>query len=191
LLVVGLGNPGSKYAHTPHNLGFEVIDELARRWGVSKFSSKYQSDLAEHTFGSTKVWLMKPLTYMNLSGEAVQPASHFYKIPPEAVIVISDDIDLDAGVLRLRPTGGAGGHNGLKSLLQHLGTEAFPRIRIGVGRLPGIAPSDYVLMKIQPAMKDIFAKAVGLAADAVEMTVKEGFAKAMNSFNKKKEEREP
>jgi len=191
LLVVGLGNPGSKYQQTPHNLGFEVIDELAKRWGISS-SKKFKSDFFQHTLADAKVWLMKPQTFMNLSGEAVQPAAHFYGIAPQSILVISDDIDLPPGRIRVRINGGSGGHNGLKSIAEHLGTTDFPRIRIGVGRGLGMPPDAWVLSSPSAMIRRSFRLAVELAADAVEMTLIEGLAKAMNTYNLKKEEpREP
>lgn len=191
MLVVGLGNPGSKYQQTPHNLGFEVIDELAKRWGISP-SKKFESEFFEHTLAGAKVWLLKPQTYMNLSGRAVQAASHFYKVEPKSILVLSDDLDLPPATLRLRMFGGAGGHNGLKSINECLGTQEYPRIRLGVGRHPHMPADVYLLSKVTGEDWTILMGAVKVAADAVEMALKEGLPKAMNTFNQKKDEsREP
>ena len=135
-LIVGLGNPGEKYENTRHNVGFQVIDELAERQGKPVQRLKFKALTGLLTIGGEKALVMKPVTYMNLSGEAVRPAADFYKLPPERILVISDDVALAAGRLRIRAKGSAGGHNGLKSIIQHLGTDQFPRIRVGVGEKP-------------------------------------------------------
>ena len=135
-LIVGLGNPGEKYENTRHNVGFQVIDELAERQGKPVQRLKFKALTGLLTIGGEKALMMKPVTYMNLSGEAVRPAADFYKLPPERILVISDDVALAAGRLRIRAKGSAGGHNGLKSIIQHLGTDQFPRIRVGVGEKP-------------------------------------------------------
>ena len=135
-LIVGLGNPGEKYENTRHNVGFQVIDELAERQGRPVQRLKFKALTGLLTIGGEKALVMKPVTYMNLSGEAVRPAADFYKLPPERILVISDDVALAAGRLRIRAKGSAGGHNGLKSIIQHLGTDQFPRIRVGVGEKP-------------------------------------------------------
>ncbi len=189
MLVVGLGNPGTKYEETPHNLGFEVVDELARRWHISNFKKKFSSELADYDLGDTKVWLLKPQTYMNHSGQAVQAASQFFKVPLTSILVVSDDLDLPPGVLRVRTSGGAGGHNGLKSVIESLGTQEFPRVRIGVGRGTGADPADYLLSNV--SARRLFKGAVEEAANAVECILKEGMQKAMNTFNQKKDNSEP
>ena len=135
-LVVGLGNMGDQYEHTRHNVGFDVIDLLAGKLDIPVQRLKFKALTNTATVGGEKVLLMKPVTYMNLSGEAVEQAAGFYKIPPERVIVISDEVALPPGKLRVRPSGSAGGHNGLKNIIAHLHSEAFPRIRIGVGGKP-------------------------------------------------------
>lgn len=185
LLVVGLGNPGPTYAQTRHNLGFLVIDELAKRIHAGPPHKKFQSALQEGMLLSTKILLLKPQTFMNLSGEAVQATVHFHKLDPSAeCLVVSDDLDLPPGKVRIRLSGGAGGHNGLKSIIECLGTEAFPRLRIGIGRDPNVPSETYVLSKIKRAELPIYDEAVQKAADAVEIIVKEGFSKAMDAFNK-------
>lgn len=135
-IIVGLGNPGDKYATTRHNAGFMFVDWMANKCGFSVNRSKYKSLCADATIAGKRVIVMKPQTFMNASGEAVQEAAKFYKIPPEKVIVISDDITLDVGRLRVRRKGSHGGHNGLKDIIRLLGTDAFPRLRIGVGQKP-------------------------------------------------------
>ena len=137
-LIVGLGNPGEKYEDTRHNVGFQVVDELAERQNAPVQKLKFKALTNLLTISGERVLVMKPVTYMNLSGEAVRPAADFYKIPPERILVISDDTALDPGKLRIRQKGSAGGHNGLKNIIQHLGTDQFPRVRVGVGQIrPG------------------------------------------------------
>lgn len=186
LLIVGLGNPGSKYADTRHNLGFNVLDELARRWAITAFSQKFHSHFVEKHLEIGRAFLMKPQTFMNLSGDAVYEAVTFFKLPLQSVLVVSDDLDLPLGQIRVRLNGGAGGHNGLKSIIEVMGGQDFPRVRIGIGR-SAHAPSDvHVLGKITKAEQEVLSTAVVTAADAVEAIMKEGMARAMNTFNKKK-----
>ena len=146
-LIVGLGNPGTKYDNTHHNIGFEVIDCLAQRWGVS-FLEKHKGLLGSSDRAQGRVFLLKPQTFMNLSGESVVPVAQFYKIPLDHTLVLYDDLDLPAGTIRIRKTGGSGGHNGMKSLIQLLGSEDFPRVRIGIGR-----PADPVDRDQAPAQR--------------------------------------
>ena len=184
-LIVGLGNPGEKYENTRHNVGFQVADELAQRQNapIQKLRFKALTNLL--TIAGEKVLVMKPVTYMNLSGEAVRPAADFYKIPPDHVVVISDDTALPVGRLRIRKGGSAGGHNGLKSIIQHLGTEEFPRVRVGVGEKPhpDYDLADWVLGKFVGEDKKTMDQAVKRAADAVECLIQNGPDKAMNRFN--------
>ncbi len=140
-LVVGLGNPGDKYAWTRHNMGYLVIDELAERLSIPVKKLKYKALTNTAVLGGHSVLLMKPTTYMNLSGESVGQAARFYKIPPERVLVISDDVALPQGKLRVRRSGSAGGHNGLKNIISHLGSDQFPRVKVGVGQKP-LGPGD-------------------------------------------------
>ena len=184
-LVVGLGNPGEKYENTRHNVGFLTVDELAERARVPVQKLKHRALTNTLEVGSVKVLLMKPVTYMNLSGEAVGEAARFYKLPPERVLVISDDVSLPVGKLRIRKGGSAGGHNGLKSIIQHLGTDQFPRIKVGVGQKPhpDYDLADWVLGKFQGEDKKVMDEAVKRAADAVECILKEGADRAMNRFN--------
>ena len=184
-LIVGLGNPGEKYENTRHNVGFQVVDELAERQNAPVQKLKFKALTNLLTISGEKVLVMKPVTYMNLSGEAVRPAADFYKIPPERILVISDDTALDPGKLRIRIKGSAGGHNGLKNIIQHLGTDQFPRVRVGVGQKPhpDYDLADWVLGKFQGADKKVMDEAVKRAADAVECILKEGADRAMNLFN--------
>ena len=184
-LLVCLGNPGDKYENTRHNVGFMVADEVAERQHAPIQKLKFKALTNLLTISGEKVLVMKPVTYMNLSGEAVRPAADFYKIPPERVLVISDDTALAAGRLRIRQKGSAGGHNGLKSIIQHLGSDQFPRIRVGVGEKPhpDYDLADWVLGKFQGEDKKIMEQAVERAADAVECLLREGIDRAMNRFN--------
>jgi PTH1 family peptidyl-tRNA hydrolase len=183
-IVVGLGNPGREYGSTRHNVGFMTVDELAGRWGATAWREKFSALVAEYR-GAETVLLVKPQTYMNLSGQAVAAFVRFYKLNVDDVIVVYDDIDLPAGRLRLRPGGGAGGHRGIESLFDHLGSDAFARVRIGVGRPPEyMEAADYVLSRFSPEEQPLMAEAVKRAADAVEAVLKVGLAKAANEYNK-------
>lgn len=184
-LVVGLGNIGDQYEGTRHNVGFEVVDELAERAGVPVQKLKYRALTHTAQVGGEKVLLMKPVTFMNLSGEAVRPAADFYKISPDHVLVLSDDVALPVGKLRVRRGGSAGGHNGLKDLIRYLGTDQFPRIKIGVGEKPhpDYDMADWVLGKFQGEDKKIIGQAVKRAADAVELLLSQGVDKAMSRYN--------
>ena len=184
-LLVCLGNPGDQYDNTRHNVGFMVADQLGERYGLPIQKLKFKALTNIFPISGEKVLVMKPVTYMNLSGEAVRPAADFYKIPPEHILVISDDTALDVGKLRIRKGGSAGGHNGLKSIIQHLGTDQFPRIRVGVGKKPhpDYDLADWVLGKFQGEDRKAIAAAVERCADAVECYIKEGPDRAMNKFN--------
>ena len=184
-LLVCLGNPGEKYENTRHNVGYMVADEIGERCRapIQRLRFKALTDLV--TISGQKVLVMKPVTFMNLSGEAVRPAADFYKIPPDHVLVISDDTALAPGRLRIRKGGSAGGHNGLKNIIQHLGTDQFPRIRVGVGQKPhpDYDLADWVLGKFVGEDKKTMDAAVKRAADAVECLLADGPDKAMNRFN--------
>jgi len=184
-LLVCLGNPGKQYENTRHNIGFLTADEIERRSGVKINKLRYRALTGEVKLGGERVLVMKPQTYMNLSGEAVKLAGAFYKIPPERVIVISDDVSLPLGKLRIRANGSAGGHNGLKNIIQHLGTDAFPRIKVGVGAPahPEHDMVDWVIGNFTPAEKKVVSEAVGKAADAVECLIEKGVSEAQNKFN--------
>ena len=184
-LVVGLGNMGDQYEHTRHNVGFEVIDQIADTLDVPVQRLKYKALTNTVTLGGEKVLLMKPVTFMNLSGEAVEQAAAFYKVPPERVIVISDEVALEPGKLRIREGGSAGGHNGLKNIIAHLHSDRFPRVRVGVGQKPhpDYDMADWVLGKPQGEDRKNIDGAVKRAAQAVECYIKEGPQKAMGKFN--------
>ena len=184
-LLVCLGNPGDQYENTRHNVGFMVADELAERHNIPVQRLKFRALTNTVTVGDRKVLLMKPVTYMNLSGEAVHEAAAFYKIPPEHILVISDEVALAPGKLRVRRSGSAGGHNGLKNIIAHLGTDQFPRIRLGVGQKPhpDYDMADWVLGKFQGEDKKAVEAAVKKAADAAECLIREGVDKAMNKYN--------
>jgi peptidyl-tRNA hydrolase, PTH1 family len=183
-LIAGLGNPGKKYQHTRHNLGFMVIDELASRLGVSSFKDKSRSLIAESRIDNQKVILVQPQTFMNDSGSAVKGLMDWYKIKADHLILIYDDVDLEVGQLRLREKGNAGGHRGVESVIESVGTTQFARVRIGISReeLTGDV-SDYVLQKIPPSQQDKLAEAVVDAAESVESIVSNGLPQAMNKFN--------
>ncbi len=183
-IVVGLGNPGQEYSATRHNIGFMVIDKLAERWAVTSWRDRYNAEVAEYR-GEETVLLVKPQTFMNLSGRAVVPLAAFYKVAYEDIIVIYDDLDLPAGRLRLRLKGGSGGHRGIESLLYESGKDDFSRVRIGIGRPPeGWETANYVLGRFTAEEMPLISQALGQAADAVECVIKDGFSKAMNQFNK-------
>ena len=184
-IVVGLGNPGDKYENTRHNVGFMTVDELAERGRFPIQRLKFRALTNTATIGGQGVLVMKPTTYMNLSGEAVGEAARFYKIPADHVLVISDDVDLPVGKLRIRKSGSAGGHNGLKSIIQHLGTDRFPRVKIGVGGKPhpDYDMADWVLGKFSPEDKKAIDEMVQKAAKATAYYIKEGPEKAMGAFN--------
>ena len=183
-IVVGLGNPGSQYKETRHNIGFQVVDELARRWNTGAWKKRYEAEVSEHR-AIGPVLLVKPQTYMNLSGTAVREAAKFYKTAPTEIVVVHDDLDLPAGRLRIRERGGSGGHRGIESILTQLGSDEFVRVRVGVGRPPsGWDSADYVLGRFAPEEQDLIREAVTKAADAIEMILKEGAAPAMNRYNR-------
>ena len=183
LLVAGLGNPGREYERTRHNLGWLVLDELARRHGGS-WRSKFSGSFADVRLGDLRLGLLKPETYMNESGRAVGEAARFYKVEPEGLLVVHDDVDLEPGRLQARAAGGLAGHNGLRSLAQHLGSQEFERLRIGVGR-PGRGDprsvSDWVLSGFAP--EDDLEALVAKSADAVETIATEGLEAAQTHFN--------
>lgn len=184
-LIVGLGNPGDKYDGTRHNAGFLAVDALADQGRFSVSRVKFKALTAQAEVGGQGALVMKPTTYMNLSGEAVGEAARFYHIPPANVLVISDDVDLPLGKLRLRTGGSAGGHNGLKSIIQHLGTDQFPRIKIGVGGKPhpDYDMADWVLGKLRGEDRKVLDEAAERAAEAAACFLKDGPQKAMNQFN--------
>lgn len=184
-LVVGLGNPGAEYRNTRHNVGFDVIDICEKNLNIGLTNSKFKGLYGFKKIGDEKIFLLKPLTYMNLSGECVAPLMKYYKIPVENLLVIYDDLDLQPGVIRLRQKGGHGGHNGMKSIIQHLGTEEFKRIRIGIGRpQPGTAVSDYVLGTFHPDERKLVDDSIIKASEAVQAWTEKSFLNVMNDYNK-------
>lgn len=183
-LVVGLGNPGSEYHGTRHNVGFDVVDLLAAEWGLNWERTKSWHSLWAK---GEKAILVKPVTYMNRSGDAVIAVSNFYKIAPSEILVVLDDFALELGRLRLRPEGGPGGHNGLESIIVELGTEAIPRLRIGIGAAPTEGPVDYVLGRFFDEERPVVAKMIPRAVEAVKCAIDKGLLSAMNLFNKNPE----
>lgn len=185
-LFIGLGNPGKQYEHTHHNVGFDTIDALADKWGMTLNQEKFNAVYATAHRPEGKVMLMKPLTYMNLSGEAVRPMMDYFDIDLEDIVVIYDDMDLDKGKLRLRQKGSAGGHNGIKSLIQHLGTQNFNRVRVGISRPPqGMKVPDYVLSRFSKEETPLMNDAFSTAADACAFFLEKPFAEVMNKYNQK------
>ena len=184
-LLVGLGNPGTQYAATRHNMGFMALDRLADREGFRFNKLRFRAWTGQWKVGDRQVLVMKPQTYMNLSGESVGEAARFYKVPADHVLVISDDVSLPVGKLRIRKSGSAGGHNGLKNIIQHLGTDAFPRIKVGVGMPdhPDHEMIDWVIGKPQGEEAKTLRAALDRAADAALSVIDEGPDRAMNRFN--------
>ena len=184
-IVAGLGNPGLEYENTRHNAGFLTMEELAKQCGAKLDQMKFKSDCGEAMLGEVRCLLMKPTTYMNLSGDAIAAAANFYKIPPEQVLVIYDDISLPPGKLRLRRKGSAGGHNGIKSIIAQLGTEEFPRIRVGVGAKPNPQYDlvDWVLSKFSEEDMKALQPALEHAADAAKKIVSGDMNGAMNLYS--------
>ena len=184
-IVVGLGNPGPKYTGTRHNVGFVAIDRLAEKLGVKVDRVKYSAYTATAVIGGKSVLLMKPTTFMNLSGQAVRQAARFYAIEPEKVLVIFDDVTLAPGRIRIRADGSAGGHNGIKSIIAELGSQAFPRVKIGVGERPhpDYDLADWVLGKFSSEDRKKIDTAVENACGAVEALIEKGVTEAANRYN--------
>lgn len=191
-LIAGLGNPGRKYDGTKHNMGFDVITELADRYNVPSSGLSMKAMYGKAVIGGEKAILIKPLTYMNLSGEAIQEYVHYYKIDPETqLIVIYDDIDLEPGQLRIRKKGSAGGHNGMKNIIQRLGTDRFARIRVGIGAKPEHWDlADYVLAPFPGSVRETVDASIRDAADAVEMILQGDIDKAMGKYNQNRKKAE-
>lgn len=186
-LIAGLGNPGPRYTASRHNVGFLVVDELARRWSteVTRFDRHFEGLLGQASRASDVVLLLKPMTYMNLSGQSVAAAWRYYKLAPEDVLVVHDDLDLEVGQVRLRPSGSAGGHKGLADVLRHFGTDGVPRLRIGIGKVHRDATVEYVLGRFDPQEQPLMATAVTTAADAADAWLRRGIEAAMNEFNRR------
>lgn len=181
-LIAGLGNPGKDYEKTRHNAGFMVLDELAKKMNIQFDRNKFKGKVAEGHIGHHKVILLKPQTFMNLSGESIADAAYFYKLQPEEVLVVFDDVSLEVGKLRIRKKGSAGGHNGIKSTILHLATENFPRIKVGVGA-PTHDMVKHVLGKFQEDEKEKIAQAICAARDSVIAIVENGIDSAISEFN--------
>lgn len=184
-LIVGLGNPEPKYDQTRHNIGFTAVDELARIWQMPlKENKRFQGLFSEGTVGGQKVRLLKPLTYMNRSGQSVRAVTDWYKVPPQSVLVIYDDMDLPVGRLRMRLSGSAGGHNGMKSIIAHLGGKDFPRLRIGIGKSNGNKGTvSHVLGKFAPEEIKVIDEILYVSVKAIELSLKEGIERSMNRYN--------
>lgn len=183
-VIIGLGNPGMKYAGTRHNIGFDTVTALADKYNIKINNIKFNGLIGDGFIEGEKVLLVQPQTYMNLSGECVGQIADFFKIEPENLIVICDDINLDTGRLRIRAKGSAGGHNGLKNIIAHLGTEAFPRIRVGVGeKTEGWDLADYVLARFSKDDEPVMREAIKNAVGAVETWISDDIGTAMNRFN--------
>jgi len=184
-LIVGLGNPGARYRLTRHNLGFMVVDELAERWRIGVGGRRHEAELGTGTIGSTRVVLAKPQTFMNASGESVAKLRRLYRLEPSEILAVYDDLDLPVAKVRLRGDGGAGGHNGVASLIAVLG-RGFPRLRVGIGRPPGGSdPVGYVLEPFDQAETATIRDAIVRAADGVESWVTNGLAPTMNELNRR------
>lgn len=187
-LIVGLGNPGTKYDQTRHNIGFVAIDALARTWQINLSENrKFQGIFGEGRAVSDKMRLLKPTTFMNLSGQSIRAVMDWYKLPAEAVLVVYDDMDLPLGKIRLRQSGSAGGHNGMKSAIAHLGSQNFPRLRIGIGAPKKGEPDkqviSHVLGRFSSSEERILPEVLSLIRDAVDMSLKQGIPKAMSLYN--------
>lgn len=181
-LIVGLGNPGKEYENTRHNIGFKVIDNIASEYNIDINRQKFKGMCGEGFIENQKVILLKPTTYMNLSGESIREVVDFYKLSNEEVIVIYDDISLNVGRLRIRDKGSAGGHNGIKSIIAHLGTDVFPRIKVGVGQ-PNVDLVKYVLGNFTKEEMEVLSESIDASTKAVREMIKNDTTSAMNKFN--------
>ncbi len=187
-IIAGLGNPSKEYEKTRHNAGFDTIDLLAEKLGIDLTEKKHRAYCGKGMIGTEKVLLLKPQTFMNNSGESLRDAADFYKVEPEQILVIYDDISLEPGQLRIRMKGSAGGHNGIKSIIAHLKTQDFPRIKIGVGAKPErMDLADYVLSRFSPAEREKMEESFREGAEAVITFLKDGPDAAMNQYNRKKD----
>ena len=181
-LIVGLGNPGSQYEDTRHNIGFKVVDNIAKEYNIEVNRQKFKGICGEGFINGEKVILLKPTTYMNLSGESIREVVDFYKLSNEDVLVIYDDISLDVGRLRIRDKGSAGGHNGIKSIITHLGTDVFPRIKVGVGQ-PNVDLVNYVLGKFTKEEMEVLSESIEASTKATKEIISDDIKTAMNKFN--------
>lgn len=184
-LVVGLGNPGRKYADTRHNVGFRVIGELHQRWGGGKAKAKFQGEIADARIAGARVWLLMPHTFMNKSGASVLAAKDFYKLEAADILIVCDDFQLSLGSLRARPQGSAGGQKGLNDVIRRLGTQKVPRLRLGIGMPPdGWDVADYVLSRFRKDEQVVIEETIATAADAVKTWATRGMEACMNSYNR-------
>ena len=182
-LIAGLGNPGEKYSKTRHNVGFSFIEELADEYNISLSKQKFSAEYGKGKIDGYDVLLVKPLSFMNLSGEPVQKITNFFNIQTENVIIVHDDLDIEIGRVKIKEKGGHGGHNGIRSLISHIGND-FTRVRIGIGRPDGKGDvSDFVLGKFKKSDKDLITDIITITKDAVVTIIKDGTANAMNRFN--------
>ena len=182
-VIAGLGNPGKKYEKTRHNMGFLVIDRIAEKCGIDVSRIKHRALVGDGIISGRKVLLVKPQTYMNLSGESIGEIMGYYHVEPENLIVIYDDFDIDMGSLRIRKKGSAGSHNGMKSVIAHVGSQDFPRVRVGIGSSGDRDWKDFVIGRVGKKEQDILKDAVDRAADAVISILEEGIDRAMNRYN--------
>ncbi len=184
VMIVGLGNPGPAYRHTRHNFGFLALDELSDELNIQVKRLKFKAMLGEGRFGDRRVILVKPMTFMNESGRAVAPLLRFFKLPHSNLLVIHDDLDLPLGTLRLRPSGGTSGQRGMASIIAQLGTQEFPRMRLGIGRPPGqMDPVDYVLKDFLPSEHELVKIVLQTAVEASQTFINEGLTTTMNKYN--------
>lgn len=191
-LIVGLGNPGSAYENTRHNIGFSILEQLAKKNGWAfKDASRLQGRIAQGVINGRKVLLLLPMTYMNSSGESVRLCMDYFKVLKNNIMVVSDDISISFGTLRLKPSGSSGGHNGLKSIESHLGTQIYPRLRVGVGDRTHGALADFVLSRFSESEMQQIPQIIERSANALEVWVKEGIVKAMQQANGRQEEKKP
>ncbi len=186
-LVAGLGNPGPRYAESRHNLGFMVVDALAQRWRVdaSAYEKRFEAQLGEAMRSGQRVFLLKPQTYMNLSGRSVAALARFYRVPLADVLVVYDELDLPLGTIRVRARGSAGGHNGMSDVIRHLSSDQVARVRVGIGKVHSAATVEHVLSRFMPSEREAAEQVIDLAADAVECWLARGATEAMNQFNRK------
>jgi len=184
IVIAGLGNPGSKYSETRHNVGFDVIDRLAHENNIKVNRLRFKALTGEGFIGTEKVLLVKPSTYMNNSGESIREIMDFYKLEPEKLLVVVDDIDIEFATIKLKKKGSAGSHNGLKSIIYHLQTDNFPRLKVGIGKKPPYYDlADFVLSKFSTDERKLVDQAIRNASEAVQEFVRSGIDKAMNEFN--------
>ncbi len=182
-LIVGLGNPGKEYEKTRHNVGFMVLERLSQEMNVSISNSKFKGEYVKFKYKGEDIILLKPMTYMNLSGESVIQVMNFFKLDVNDLLVIYDDLDMPVGKLRLRESGSAGGHNGIKSIIAHVGTQSFKRIRVGIDRHPQIKVVDYVLGRFRKEEQPLIEEGIENAVKAVQVYLDKDFHAAMNAFN--------